>query len=277
MLRINQQQCSAGAKGYFKDGLAREDYYTREETIGRWGGKGADKLGLNGPVTKEAFHALCDNLNPVSGQKLTCRTKDNRSVAYDFTWNAPKSLSLLYTLTKDQRLLDAFRDAVRDTMAELETEAKTRVRKGGVNSERVTGNLVYGEFVHLTSRPVNGVPDPHLHAHCVVFNATHDQAENAWKAVQFRDLVRDAPYWEAAFHSRLGRAVSELGFTVERSKNGWEVAGFSKGTLDKFSRRTAEIEKAAAEKGITTPEQKAALGAKTREAKGESRSLDDLR
>jgi conjugative relaxase-like TrwC/TraI family protein len=277
MLRINQQRCSAGAKGYFKDGLAREDYYTKDEIIGRWGGKGAERLGLDGPVTKEAFHALCDNLNPVSGQKLTCRTKDNRSVAYDFTWNAPKSLSVLYTLTKDQRLLDAFRDSVKGTMAELETEAKTRVRKGGVNDERVTGNLVYGEFVHLTSRPVDGAPDPHLHAHCVVFNATHDQAENAWKAVQFRDLKRDAPYWEAAFHSRLSRAVSELGYAVERSKNGWEIAGFSRETLGKFSRRTAEIEKVAAEKRITSPEQKAALGAKTRESKGESRSLDALR
>jgi conjugative relaxase-like TrwC/TraI family protein len=277
MLRINQQRSSHGAKSYFDDGLEKGDYYTREEIVGRFGGKGADKLGLDGPVTKEAFHALCDNLDPVSGQKLTCRTKNNRSVAYDFTWNAPKSLSLLYTLTKDQRLLDAFRDSVRDTMAELETEAKTRVRKGGLNEERITGNLIYGEFVHLTSRPVDGVPDPHLHAHCVVFNATHDAAENAWKAVQFRDLMRDAPYWEAAFHSRLSRAVAQLGFTVERTRNSWEVAGFSKGTLDKYSRRTAEIEKVAAEKGITSAEQKAALGAKTREAKCEPRSLDALR
>src|SRR5271156_720953 len=126
MLRINQQRSSQGAKGYFDESLGREDgYYTRgEEIVGRWGGKGADRLGLSGSVTKEAFHALCDNLDPVSGQKLTCRTKDNRSVAYDFTWNAPKSLSVLYTLTKDQSLLDAFRASVRDTMAELETEAK---------------------------------------------------------------------------------------------------------------------------------------------------------
>src|SRR5271156_3284252 len=218
MLRINQQRSSMGAKSYFNDGLEKGDYYTREEIIGRWGGKGADRFGLNGSVTKEAFHDLCDNLNPISGQQLTCRTKDNRSVAYDFTWNAPKSLSLLYMLTKDERVLDAFRESVRQTMAELETEAKTRVRRGGANAERVTGNLVYGEFVHLTSRPVNGVPDPHLHAHCVVFNATYDQTEGAWKAAQFQGLVRDAPYWEAAFHARLSKAVSNLGYGVDRTK-----------------------------------------------------------
>src|ERR1700686_2582334 len=118
MLRINQQRSAFGAKSYFNEGLAREDYYTRDEILGRWYGKGADRLGLNGPETKDAFHALCDNQNPVSGQKLTCRTKDNRSVAYDFTFNAPKSLSVLYSLTKNQKLLDALRDSVRDTMQE---------------------------------------------------------------------------------------------------------------------------------------------------------------
>src|ERR1700684_4045499 len=109
MLRINQQRSAHGAKSYFSDGLAREDYYTRDEIIGRWGGKGADQLGLEGPVTPEAFHALCDNQNPISGQKLTCRTKADRTVGYDFNFHAPKSLSVVYTLTEDQRLLDAFR------------------------------------------------------------------------------------------------------------------------------------------------------------------------
>src|ERR1700722_14860268 len=279
MLRINQQRSSIGAKSYFNDSLGRDDYYSRDahdEILGRWGGKGADRLGLSGDVTRDAFHSLCDNQNPLTGQKLTCRTRENRSVAYDFTFNAPKSLSVLQALTKDERLLDAFRNSVRDTMQEMEVEVKTRVRKGGVNEERVTGNLVYGEFVHLTSRPVGGVPDPHLHAHCVVFNATYDQVEEKWKAAQFRDLVRDAPYYEAAFHARLSRAVAELGYGVERTKNGWEVAGFSRDTLEKFSQRTSQIERTAKEKGITSAEEKARLGAKTRQKKGESRPYSDL-
>ena len=51
----------------------------------------------------------------------------------------------------------------------------------------------------------------------------------------------------------------------------------SRPTLEKYSRRTEQIEKVAAAKGITSAEQKSALGAKTREAKGEARSLDALR
>lgn len=279
MLRINQQRSSFGAKSYFNDSLGRDDgYYTRDaqEIVGRWGGKGAERLGLSGEVTRDAFHSLCDNQNPVTGQKLTCRTRENRSVAYDFTFNAPKSLSLLHAMTKDEKLLDAFRDSVRNTMQEMESELKTRVRRGGANEERVTGTMIYGEFVHLSSRPVDGKPDPHLHAHCVVFNATYDQVEEKWKAAQFRELMRDAPYHQAAFHARLSRAVADLGYGVERTKNSWEVAGFSRDTLDKFSRRTSQIERTALEKGITSPEEKAELGAKTRESKGEAKPYGEL-
>lgn len=277
MLRINQQRSVAGAKSYFEEGLAREDYYTQDAIVGRWGGEAAERLGLRAEVTRNAFLALCDNLDPNTGHTLTARTRDNRTVGYDFNFHAPKSLSLLYALTKDTRLLKAFQDAVRATMQELEKDVKTRVRVGGQNDERVTGNLAFAEFVHLTARPVGGVPDPHLHAHCFVFNATFDTEEDRFKAAQFREVVRDAPYFEAAFHARLSKAVSDLGLGVERTAHGWEVAGVERATLEKFSRRTVLIEELAAEKGIHDAGEKAALGAKTREKKGAARSLDDLR
>ena len=63
---------------------------------------------------------------------------------------------------------------------------KTRVRTGGQDGNRVTGNMVWGEFIHTTSRPVDGIPDPQLHAHVFVFNSTWDQEENRWKAGQIR-------------------------------------------------------------------------------------------
>ncbi|HEX4610135.1 MAG TPA: MobF family relaxase [Urbifossiella sp.] len=277
MLRINQQRSAAGAKSYFEEGLAREDYYTQDAIVGRWGGRGAERLGLVGEVQRDAFLKLCDNRNPNSGGPLTPRSRHDRTVGYDLNFHAPKSLSLLYTLTRDERLLATFQGAVRETMRELEGDVRTRVRQGGQNAERTTGNLVYAEFVHLTARPVNGVPDPHLHAHCFTFNATFDAAEDRWKAGQFREVVRDAPYFEAAFHARLSRAVADLGLGVVRTKAGWEVAGLGPELLAKFSRRSAKIEELARQKGITDAREKGELGARTRERKGEPRSLDALR
>ncbi len=103
----------------------------------------------------------------MTGEPLTVRRKDERTIGYDFTFDVPKSVSLLHALTQDERILTAFSESVRETMAEVEAEMKTRVRRGGANEDRVTGNMVWAEFTHLTSRPVGGVPDPHLHAHCL--------------------------------------------------------------------------------------------------------------
>ena len=97
-------------------------------------------------------------------------------------------------------------------MRDIESEMKTRVRRNGRDENRDTGNMVWAEFIHTTSRPVDGSPDPQLHAHCFVFNSTWDDHERRWKAGQFRDLKRDAPYFQAAFRVRLADKLQDLGF-----------------------------------------------------------------
>jgi len=274
MLRITQQDSSKDAKRYY----ASADYYSEgQELVGLWGGKGAHLLGLEGTVDKHSFDRLCDNLNPISGQPLTVRTRSDRTVGYDFTFSVPKSVSLLYALTGDREILDAFRNAVDETMCDIETEAKTRVRQGGKNTDRLTGNLTWAEFIHTTSRPVDGVPDPQLHAHCFVFNSTWDDKECRWKAGQFRHLKADAPYFQAAFRVRLASKLQDLGFGVERKRDDFEVCGVPASAIRRFSRRTEEIEKVAAERGITDPKRKAELGAETREKKNHELSLYQLR
>ena len=127
------------------------------------GGKGARLLGLDGVVDQQSFQRLCDNRDPRDGKPLTARTRSDRTVGYDFTFSVPKSVSLLYALTDDKEILDAFRAAVDETMRDMvEPEMKTRVRRGGKDEDRLTGNMVWAEFIHTTSRPVDGMPDPQL-------------------------------------------------------------------------------------------------------------------
>src|SRR6202022_1283755 len=162
MIRITQQNSASSAKRYY----ATADYLSEsQEIVGSWGGKGASRLGLEGTVDKFSFERLCDNRDPRTEKPLTVRTRSERRVGYDFTFSVPKSVSLLYALSGDQGIMDAFRGAVDETMREMEAEMKTRVRQGGQDSDRTTGNMVWAEFIHTTSRPVEGVPDPQLHAH----------------------------------------------------------------------------------------------------------------
>src|SRR5262245_33879232 len=195
MIRITQQDSASGAKRYY----ATADYYSEgQEIVGLWGGKGASRLGLEGMVDRFSFERLCDNLHPTTGEPLTVRTRAERRVGYDFTFSVPKSVSLLYAMSGDQDILEAFRASVDETMREIESEMKTRVRRNGAYADRGTRNMVWAEFIHTTSRPVDGLPDPQLHAHVFVFNTTFDEEEKRWKAGQFADIKRDSPYFQAA-------------------------------------------------------------------------------
>jgi len=269
---------SRNAKEYFRESLSREDYYTEgQEISGEWQGLGAEKLGLSGRVEQSAFESLCDNRKPGTDERLTQRNRDDRIVGYDFNFHCPKSVSVMYEFTRDERILNAFKESVNQTMREIETESKTRVRQKGANENRTTGNMVWAEFVHFTARPVNGIPDPHLHAHCYAFNTTWDATEKKWKAGQFRDLKADAPYFEAAFHARFAKRLNELGYRTERTVKGWEIAGVPQRVLDEFSRRTEQVEQKAKELGITSAREKDGLAALTRERKQKHLSKSELR
>src|SRR5262245_54578031 len=145
MLRIIQNSTADGAKRYYSSA----DYYTEgQELIGIWRGHAAARLGLNGTIDKKDWDALCDNRDPSTGEVLTARQKENRRVGYDFNFHVPKSVSVLYGLTQDERIVTAFRQAVGGTMRDMESEMQTRVRAGGQNKDRSTRNMVWGEFVH---------------------------------------------------------------------------------------------------------------------------------
>lgn len=274
MLRITTQLSATSAKQYF----STADYFTEgQELLGVWRGHGADALGLSGTIAQNDWDVLCENRDPRSGQRLTARTKGQRRVGWDFTFSVPKSVSLLHALTNDDRILGAFNDAVDETMLDIEQEIKTRVRTKGADTDRTTANAIWGKFVHLTSRPVDGVPDPQMHAHCFVFNATQDFDENRWKAAQIGEIKRDANYFGALMHSRLAEKLVRLGIPIERTAKGWGVSGLLGETEVKFSRRTAQIEELAKEKGIHDPKQKSELGATTREGKNKSLTMETLR
>ena len=230
----------ADAEQYFDEHLAQNDYYAVGEIRpGQWIGAGAERLGLTAEVTREQFHAVCENQNPNDGERLTQRSQKEgqRRVFYDFTCSAPKSVSVLAVTLDDQRLIEAHEEAARLAFRELETFAATRIRKQGVeNRDRVTGNLVAASFVHDSSRAL----DPQLHTHFTVFNATFDERERCWKALQARGMYDAIRYGTAVYRNELAKRVQQIGYRIQPAKHGFAIEGVSDGVLKQFSKRAQQ-------------------------------------
>lgn len=224
MLRITMSVSPEAAARYFDSALEKADYYAKSEITGKgvWGGEGAERLELSGEVRREDFVSLASNKLPGTDRNLTERTKEKRRAGYDFTFSVPKSVSLYLAEAGDPEVERMIQGAFTETMGDVERRMEGRVRgkdgDGLVRDEdRVTGNLIYSAFTHTVSRPVDGIPDPHYHIHAFVFNATYDEVDQRWKAGQFENIKRDAPFYEAAFNARLAKSlVDETGLIPGR-------------------------------------------------------------
>ncbi len=279
MIRMIQSNAPAQAKKYFSEALNKADYYIQDQELqGTFHGRLAERLGITGQATRDAFYALCDNKHPALKTPLTPRTKDNRKTGYDVSFHCPKSLSVLHSFSQDSHILKAFEKSVLETMQDIEGSASTRLRMGGRQEDRKTGELAWATFVHQTARPVEDqAPDPHLHAHCFVFNATWDDIEKRFKAGQFRDIKRDMPYYQAGFHKRLSDELVKLGYRIRLTDHSFEIEGVPKEVIDHFSKRTDAIGKLAKQLGITDKKALDELGARTRSKKQKGLSMQMLR
>ena len=119
-----------------------------------WGGKGAERLGLKGGVTREEFLALASDEVPGTGENLTVRTKDKRTAGYDFCYSVPKSVSVYLALSGDRAVERMINEAFRETMVDVEARMETRVRGADEqasqrNENRITGNIVYAALFTL--------------------------------------------------------------------------------------------------------------------------------
>lgn len=278
MLRITAIKGNAAA--YY--GGNNADYYAEGQKVtAYWHGEASKMLGLHGEVQQRDFSRLMSNQKP-NGEQLTAINRGERRQAYDFTFSVPKSVTILHSIARDPRIEQSLRFAANATMHEIEREAKVRVRKGGVSEDRITGNMVWGDFVHETTRPLGGIPDPHLHLHAVAANATWDNIEGKWKALQVGDIKANADYYQAFFRQTLAEQLQSHGYILKNTGKDFEVEGIPERAIAEFSRRTKQIEelnkKLASTRGYDSlsPETKAKLGATSREKKTTGLTRDDL-
>jgi conjugative relaxase-like TrwC/TraI family protein len=132
-------------------------------------------------------------------------------------------------------------EAVAAALAFLDERAgMTRQQRGGVRRRVRTSGLAVATFVHRTSREA----DPQLHTHCVIPNLVQ-RPDGSWVAIDGTPLYVWAKAAGSIYQEELRRRLSErLGVAWGPDRNGCrEMLGFSEEQLERFSKRTTQIEK----------------------------------
>ena len=119
MLSIGALTSAAQGASYYE----RDGYYAKDDPEHRaasgWFGKGAEELGLKGPVDPEVFRAVLEGKVPDgSGTELGRRGRDGEILhrpGRDLTFSAPKSVSIAALVGGDGRIVEAHDRAVAAT------------------------------------------------------------------------------------------------------------------------------------------------------------------
>ncbi len=253
----------------------RHDYLTGEgEAPGRWEGTWASILGVNGEVTGEAFRAMFEGLNPVTGNPL--KKYENRKVAgWDLTFSVPKSISALWAIAPDhvaEQIREADRIARRLGLAVFECYAcVARLAHNGVDRQPGLGFLV-AVFEHQLSRD----GDPQLHDHQVVANAV-EAADGRTAALDGTMLYRWQKAADAVYQAALrAELTARLGLTWVQRNGVWEIDGIPPALCRLWSKRRAAIEAELAEHGTSGGRAAHAAALATRKPKV-TEDLQDLR
>ena len=244
---------SQGASYYERDGYyAKDDPEHREASA--WAGKGAEELGLKGPVDADTFRAVLEGRVPDgSGKQLGRRGRDGDILhrpGRDLTFSAPKSVSVAALVGGDDRIVDAHDRAVAATLAWVEENAaETRMKDPASGAmARVGGQkIVAALFRHDTSRNL----DPQLHTHAVLANMVRG-GDGKWRSMANEGLYEKQKLIGMLYRNELAAGLARLGYGIEKTHadGRFEIAGIPREAIAAFSSRRAEIEAAMAERGL---------------------------
>lgn len=266
MLTLAKVSSGAQAAAYYEKA---DDYYSRDSAPSQWAGQGAKALELRGEVDADTFRELLDGKLP-NGAAIQNAASGRRG-GTDFTFSAPKSVSMQAFIGGDTQLITAHETAVSRALTYVEQNlAAYRQTEGGETKRELSNNILVAQFRHELSREA----DPQLHSHCVVINATQ-RPDGEWRALEQTDFYRQQKLLGALYRNELAIEVQKLGYAVKLTHQDgrFELGHITREQVQAFSTRSTQIEAALQKAGKTrdtsSAAQKEHFALETREAKGE--------
>lgn len=280
--------------GIRRIGAGRADYYLADLAAelplpgggaGRWTGAAAGDLGLDaaGPVEAAQFRSLLVGQHPRTGRPLPLASSGGRRVAaFDLTFSAPKSASVVYALGGDEvarAVVAAHTEAVAGAVRYLEQHGLGVTRRFGDGDSEVVGTSGFSGAVF--THGVNRNLDPHLHSHVVVANAVHG-VDGRWSACDGRGLDAHRVAAGGVYDAHLRHALSSTLGVRWDEPTAWsglrsaEIAGVPPALRGEFSSRSADVRMHAFRAGARSARGRHVAWAATRPAKAVGTPYDEL-
>ena len=270
MLSVANVRSPSAAASYF----AADNYYTGADAdrSGSWVGKGAERLGLQDRVDAKQFDALLRGELP-GGIQVGNAGQSHRP-GTDLTFSLPKSWSLLALVGGDKRIIDAYCEAVTQTLQWAENNAAQTRMGGKMGYGKVqTDNLTIGLFQHDTNRN----QEPNLHFHAVVANVTQG-SDGKWRALRNDKLWSLNTLLNSMTMAQFRMSVEAMGYAVGPvGKHGnFEAAGITREQIMAFSSRREEVLNAVRQLGENSPKTRDIAVLDTRKSKAPVRDRQGL-
>jgi len=272
MLSMSNVSSVASAASYY----AEDNYYSQDENkaMSAWAGKGAEALGLSGPVDPGDFAKVLsgevgeEKLGRVVGTAPDGELVREHRPGFDVTLSAPKSVSIVAEVGERADVREAHEAAVTKVLDYIEKHlVGARVTEAGETRFEATGNVVAGRFAHTTSRDL----DPQTHTHLVIANATMTESGH-WRSISNEKIYENQKLLGQIYDSELAANLRDKGYRLEATPDGrWEIAGITREQVEHFSQRSAAINERLEKFGLTRDTASAAqredAALRTRDAK----------
>lgn len=266
---------TVGNQTYYTDQVVDgvEDYYSMKgESPGLYFGSLTPRLVAEAKLGKfvetEDFQTLLSGRDPESVELLGSTMGRRGVLGVDIVFRAPKSVSLMYAIGDryvSEQVELAHDAAVKATLEFMEPILSfTRSGAGGAVKEEGAG-LAGVAFKHRTSREM----DPLLHTHAVCFNFTKRLSDGMFRSLDGTRFFPWAKVMSFVYRSHLRATLSrELGVGWTPVENGIsEVEGISREMIERFSKRSKEIQHELEKRGESSPRARAIAARTTRRAK----------
>jgi conjugative relaxase-like TrwC/TraI family protein len=282
------EKISAASRYLNTDSNKSASYYQEDENgNARWFASDALLKVFNLAADKSPLRRQRENLMlGISADGVTHLTqnqdskgkKKEKRYGWDLTFNAPKSVSILFALSDDedtrQAVIKAHDLAVQSAVNEARKLIVSRSGKGG-KQKIAAENLetIFSLHRHYTSRE----NDPHLHTHAFLYNLALCTSDKKFRTLETVKVYKEIKYLGAIYRATLASEISKIGFSVEADGESFRIAEVDRKLEQVFSQRTQQINDYLNENVDVNNKRKKATLATRKRKKKEQENLENLR